>query len=228
MSGILIVEDETKLAAALAQGLRRDGFDVSVVHNGEAGLEKLRSEFFGLILLDLTLPGISGLDTLRRIRNQGLQTPVLILTAMSTVDDRVEGLNAGADDYLVKPFALRELMARVRALLRSSPEETRPFQVADLTIDRNARCVVRAGVPIDVTAREYQVVEYLLAHQGAVVTRELLARDIWKVPARCTTVDNVVDAHIARIRKKLDGPFQTKLLHTIRGLGFTLRAQEVA
>jgi DNA-binding response OmpR family regulator len=227
MSKILVVEDETKLAAAIAEGLEGHGYQATVAHSGEVGLKHLHSAAFDVIVLDLMLPGRSGLETLREVRRTGLRTSVLILTAKSTVDDRVRGLDAGADDYLVKPFAFAEFVARVRALQRRvKPEVASVLQIADLKMETAAHRVTRAGDAIDLTLREFEVLEYLLLNRGTVVSRELLGRDVWKSPMRYTTLDNVIDVHIARIRKKVDDPYDVKLLHTVRGVGFVLRSEE--
>jgi|SRR5947209_9780788 len=229
MSRILVVEDETKLAAAIAEGLEGNGYHATVAHSGETGLKHLESSGFDVIVLDLMLPGCSGLETLREARKSGIRTPVLILTAKSTVDDRVRGLDAGADDYLVKPFAFAELVARVRALQRRvNPEVASVIEIADLKMELAAHRVTRAGEPIELTAREFEVLEYLLLNRGTVVSRELLTRDVWKTTMRYSTLDNVIDVHIARIRRKIDDGFETKLLHTVRGVGFVLRSNEEA
>jgi DNA-binding response OmpR family regulator len=170
------------------------------------------------------LPGRSGFEILTQIRRNGSQIAVLLLTARDSIEDRVNGLDAGADDYLVKPFAFPELLARCRALLRrGGPERPPVLSVGDLVLDVASRTVSRRGAPIDLTAREYELLEYLVRSQGAVVSREMLARDVWKETGRATPIDNVIDVHIARLRRKLDDPFERKLLHTVRGVGFILR-----
>jgi two-component system copper resistance phosphate regulon response regulator CusR len=173
------------------------------------------------------LPGRSGLEILRQARQNDIRVPVLLLTARDTVDDRVQGLDTGADDYLIKPFAFPELLARIRALLRrgAPPERPPKLSVGNLVLDAPGRSVSRAGSAIDLTAREYELLEYLLRNQGAVVSREMLARDVWKETARATPIDNVIDVHIARLRRKIDDGFDRKLLHTVRGVGFTLREE---
>ncbi|PYM69462.1 MAG: DNA-binding response regulator, partial [Candidatus Rokuibacteriota bacterium] len=156
----------------------------------------------------------------------GLQTPVLILTAKDTIDDRVHGLDSGVDDYLVKPFAFPELLARIRALLRRGrPDQILKLQQDDLAMDLVTRKVVRAGQPLELTVKEFELLEYLLRHVGHVVSREMLASDVWRVSARATPLDNVIDVTVARLRRKIDDPFQTKLLHTVRGVGFVLRSE---
>lgn len=226
---ILVVEDEQKLAAALREGLEADGYTVRVAHTGEEGFYLVQAQSFDIVLLDVMLPGHDGFEILATLRRRGVHTPVLLLTARDTVEDRVRGLDTGADDYLVKPFAFPELLARVRALLRRGKPDTRQrLTVGDLEMDVGRRSVVRGGQTVDLTAREFDLLEYLLANQGRVVSREMLARDIWKETARQTPLDNVIDAQIVRLRRKIDGQAERKLLHTVRGVGFVLRQEEDA
>jgi DNA-binding response OmpR family regulator len=221
---VLVVEDEKKVARALREGLEAEHYDVRVASTGEEGFFLANHETFDLVLLDLMLPRRDGLEILTTLRKRGLQTPVLILTAKDTVDDRVQGLDSGADDYLVKPFAVPELLARVRALLRRGrPDQVLRLQQDDLTMDLVTRQVVRAGQTLELTVKEFEMLEYLLRHAGRVVSREMLARDVWHVTARATPLDNVIDVTVARLRRKMDDPFPAKLLHTIRGVGFVLR-----
>jgi two-component system, OmpR family, copper resistance phosphate regulon response regulator CusR len=221
---ILVVEDEPKLASALKEGLEDERYDVSVAKSGEEGFYLLHSERFDLLMLDVMLPGRSGFEVLAQLRKNGVAIPVLLLTARDSVEDRVHGLDAGADDYLVKPFAFPELLARVRALLRrGGPEKPGRMTLGDLSLDAAARSVSRAGTPVELTAREYDLLEYLFRNQGSVVSREMLARDVWKETARATPIDNVIDVHVARLRRKIDDGFDQKLLHTVRGVGFILR-----
>jgi DNA-binding response OmpR family regulator len=223
---VLIVEDEKKVAKALREGLEAEHYDVRVASTGEEGFFLANHESFDLVLLDLMLPRRDGLEVLETLRKRGLQTPVLILTARDTVDDRVQGLDRGADDYLVKPFAFSELLARIRALLRRGrSDQVLKLQERDLTMDLVTRKVARAGQPIDLTVKEFEILEYLLRHRGSVVSREMLGRDVWRVTARATPLDNVIDVTIARLRRKIDDPFATTLLHTVRGVGFVLRSE---
>lgn len=221
---ILIIEDEQKLATALREGLQAEKYAVSLAHTGEEGFYQLHAEPFDLLILDIMLPGRSGLEVLKTLRADGIQIPVLILTAKDTTEDRVCGLDAGADDYLVKPFAVAELLARVRALLRRGvPEKIARLQAGDLEMDLILHQATRSGQMLNLTVREFEVLEYLLRHQGTVVSREMIGRDVWKETARFTPLDNVIDVHMARLRRKVDFDFEKKLIHTIRGVGFILR-----
>ncbi len=227
MMRILIIEDERKLADAIAAGLRGNGYEVTLAHTGEAGLKILYDNPVDLILLDVMLPRVGGLEVLREIRRNGFKLPVLILTSKGSVDERVRGLDSGADDYLVKPFAFPELLARLRALhRRANPASPSVLQLADLTMDTRGHTAVRGNTAIELTGREFELLEYLLVNRGTVVSREMVARDVWKTTVRYTSLDNVIDVHIARIRRKLDDSFPIKLLHTVRGVGFVLRANE--
>jgi two-component system copper resistance phosphate regulon response regulator CusR len=220
---ILVVEDEGKVARALKEGLEAEGYEVVLSKTGEEGFFRANAEIFDLVILDLMLPGLSGLEVLTTLRKRGLQTPVLILTARDMIDDRVCGLDRGADDYLVKPFAFPELLARIRALLRRGRmDQVLKLQHDDLEIDLVTRRVTRATQLLDLTGKEFEILDYLLRHQGRVVSREMLARDVWQATARATPLDNVIDVTIARLRRKVDDPFEKKLIHTVRGVGFVL------
>ncbi len=218
---VLIVEDDRKVAGALKAGLADEGFETAVACTGEEGYYLATTEPFEAILLDLMLPGRSGLEVLSSLRKRGLTVPVLVLTARDAIEDRVSGLDTGADDYLVKPFAFAELLARLRALLRRGrPEGALLLRLAELELDPVERTVSRAGRPIELTAREFELLRYLVRHQGQIVSRDMLARDVWKEPSRGTPLDNVIDVHIARLRRKIDQGATRKLIHTVRGVGF--------
>jgi DNA-binding response OmpR family regulator len=224
---ILVVEDEIKLARALKEGLESDRYEVNVVHTGEEGFYAVHEQTFDLVILDVMLPGRDGLEILSTLRRQGNTTPVLLLTAKDAIDDRVHGLDVGADDYLVKPFAFPELLARIRALLRRGKADIpEKLKLLDLEVNSAERSVLRGGKTLDLTPREFDLLEYLLRHQGRVVSREMLARDIWKEPDRFTPLDNVIDVHVARLRRKVDDQFEKKLVHTVRGVGFVLREDD--
>jgi DNA-binding response OmpR family regulator len=220
---ILVVEDERKVARALQSGLEAEGYEVALAETGEEGFFLANAQAFDLVVLDVMLPGRNGLEILATMRKRGVQSPVLILTAKDAIEDRIVGLDAGADDYLVKPFAFAELLARIRALLRRGRlDQVLKLKLADLELDVALRRVTRGGQALHVTLREFEILEYLLRNQGNIVSREMLARDVWKESGRVTSLDNVVEVHIGRLRKKLDDPFATKLLHTVRGLGYVL------
>jgi two-component system copper resistance phosphate regulon response regulator CusR len=221
---ILVVEDERKMAKALQEGLEADHYSVRVAHTGEEGFYLIQTYPFDLLILDVMLPGHDGFEILKTIRKHGIKTPVLLVTSRDAIEDRVRGLDTGADDYLVKPFAFPELLARARALLRrGEPVASQRFKLADLEMDVAQRSVIRGRYRIELTVREFDVLEYLFTNNGRVVSREMLARDIWKETVRQTPIDNVIDAQIVRLRRKLDGQFERKLLHTVRGVGFVLR-----
>jgi two-component system, OmpR family, copper resistance phosphate regulon response regulator CusR len=225
---LLVVEDEPKVARALQEGLQAEGYAVRVARTGEEGFFLASSSPFDLILLDRMLPGRDGLEILGTLRRNGVLTPVLVLTARDAVEDRVAGLDSGADDYLVKPFAFPELLARVRALVRRGRgDQLLRLVIADLVIDVPSRTVVRGGQTVELTKREYELLEYLVRHKGALVSREMLARDVWHETERCTPLDNVIDVHIARLRKRIDQENVARLIHTVRGVGFIVREGEV-
>jgi len=225
---VLVVEDESKLAGALQEGLETEGYDVVVEHSGEGAYFRVNTDNFDLLLLDIGLPGRSGLEILRALRARGVDTRVLMLTARDTLDDRVAGLDSGADDYLVKPFAFAELLARVRALQRRGRGgEVLRYQVTDLELDLPSRTVKRHGVPIDLTTREFELLAYLMRFARQVVSRDTLAREVWLERVPTTTMNNVIDVHVARLRKKIDVGHDVRLIHTVRGRGFTLRETDV-
>ena len=223
---LIIIEDDEKTSGALQSGLGQEGFSATTARTGEDGFFLLNTESFDLLALDWMLPGRNGLEILKAIRARGARTPVLLLTARDAVDDRVQGLESGADDYLVKPFAFAELVARIRTLLRrAAPAEPLKKSCGDLIVDLEARRAARAGKPVELTPREFDLLAYLLRQPGQVVTREMLARDVWNETNRVTPLDNVIDVHVAHLRKKLDDGHAGKLLHTVRGVGFVLREE---
>jgi DNA-binding response OmpR family regulator len=223
-SKVLIIEDDRKMSDALVSGIRSAGYEVLAASSAEEGFFMVHSGQPDLLLLDLTLPHRNGLDVLRQIRKEGLDLRVLILTSHNTVDDRVEGLRSGADDYLGKPFSFPELLARMDALLRRFlPPSPTAFIVGDLSINPKLRTVCRAGVALDLTPREFDLLLYLAENRGRTVSREMLAKDVWREVSRFTPIDNVIDVQVARLRRKIDDPFAIKLLQTVRGMGFSLR-----
>lgn len=221
---ILVVEDEHKLAKALQEGLEADEHQVNLAHTGEEGFFLMETERLDLVILDVTLPGRSGLEILAAVRQRGVKTPVLLLTARDSVHDRVLGLDTGADDYLVKPFAFPELLARIRALSRrGAPTVGSRLRIADLEMDVVGRLATRGGQSLDLTPREFDLLEYLVRNQGHVVSREMITRDVWREAGRHTPLDNVIDVHVARLRGKVDERFDHKLVQTVRGVGFIVR-----
>lgn len=220
---ILVVEDEHKIADALRRGLEAEGYNVTTAPSGEDGYFCITTGEYDLMLLDIMLPGRDGIEILKTLRSKGITTPILLLTGRDTVEDRVLGLDSGADDYLVKPFAFPELLARIRLLLRRGNQEAQHvFALADLELNLITHRATRAGQTLELTAKEFELLEYLLQHQGQVVSREMLAHDVWLIRERSTPLDNVIDVTIARLRRKVDGAFETKLIRTVRGIGFCL------
>jgi two-component system copper resistance phosphate regulon response regulator CusR len=219
----LIVEDEPKTRAAVAEALRLERWTTAEAGKGREMIALLERQAFDLVILDWKLPDRDGIELLQHVRARGAQTPVLMLTARNGIDDRVIGLESGADDYLVKPFAMAELVARCRALLRRPTLQSGEFlRCGDLHLDTRARVARRAGEDILLTPREVDVLEYLLRYQGQVVTREMLERDVWKQTHRFTSLDNVIDVQMMRLRRKIDGEGAPKLIHTLRGVGYRL------
>lgn len=223
---ILIVEDETKTGNYLKQGLSEAGFVVDLVRDGIDGLHWAKSEDYDLIVLDVMLPGMDGWKVLQGIRQSGKDTPVLFLTARDEVKDRVKGLELGADDYLVKPFAFAELLARVRTLLRRGAKATEPdaLRVADLELDLMRRRVTRAGKRIDLTAKEFGLLELLLRRRGEVLPRSLIASQVWDM--NFDSDSNVIEVAVRRLRAKIDDEFEPKLIRTVRGMGYVLDVPE--
>jgi DNA-binding response OmpR family regulator len=221
MSRLLVVEDERKLRGSLVSSLGAEGYDVAAAATGEEGLHLALAEPFDCVVLDRMLPGLGGLEVLAELRRAGKTLPVLILTARDAVEDRVEGLDAGADDYLVKPFALAELLARLRVLLRRERAERETvLRADDLELDLLERRVTRGGAEVALTQREFELLAYLLRHRNAVVTRDMLGRDVWKEPEH--TLTNVIDVFVNQLRRKLERAGQRSLIHTVRGLGYRL------
>jgi len=221
---ILVIEDDTEAAAYMAKGLREAGHVVDLAATGTDGLFLATSERWDAMIVDRMLPGLDGLAIIQAIRASGNTTPVLVLSALGKVDDRVKGLKAGGDDYLVKPYAFAELLARIEALSRrvsAAQPETR-LKVEDLEMDLLARCVTRGGQPIELQPREFRLLEYLMRHAGQVVTRTMLLENVWEYHFDPQT--NLIDVHISRLRQKVDKDFDLPLIHTVRGAGYTLRA----
>ena len=221
---LLVVEDELKVAEALRQGLEGEGYDVVVETTGEAAFFRLTANRFDLILLDLGLPGRDGIEILSTMRRRGIQTPVVVVTARDTLESRVVGLDAGADDYIVKPFAFAELLARIRAVARRGRRaEDQRLTVGTLVIDCASRRVTRAGTVVELTAKEFDLLLHLTRYACQVVSRDTLARELWRETPRTTVLDNVIDVHVSRLRRKIDADQPVRLIHTVRGVGFVLR-----
>lgn len=217
---ILVVEDDKKVANFILNGLKEEFYAVDVAYDGDEGL-RLATEFpYDLVILDLMLPKVSGQEILKSLRSRKPNLPVLVLTAKSSIEDRVAGLDLGADDYLVKPFAFAELSARIRVLLRRGVRETSRLSIADLTLDTATRTVKRAGTPIDVSAKEFSMLEFLLRHARRPVTRTMLIEHVWDI--HFDTGSNIVDVHINHLRNKIDRGFSVPLIHTVRGVGYML------
>ena len=220
---LLLIEDDAEGAKFLAKGLRESGYVVDIASDGREGLFRATEGLYDLIIADRQLPHFDGLSIVAMLRKNGKHTPVLILSALGSVDDRIEGLRAGGDDYLTKPFAFGELLARIEALLRrgNQPEVTTRIRIADLELDLLGRKVTRAGNPIDVTSKEFQLLEFLARRAGQLVTRTMLLEAVWDLHFDPQT--NVIDVHISRLRAAIDRGFERPLLHTVRGAGYVLR-----
>jgi DNA-binding response OmpR family regulator len=222
---ILLVEDEAKVARFIKEGLTAEGYDVQIAADGKVGEKKALSGGFDLILLDVLLPKKNGFEVLRTIRNQSIRTPVLMLTARSTTEDIVQGLDHGADDYLTKPFAFNELLARIRSILRRQRNSHTTFRIADLQLDTLTRKATRSGTTIELTAREYALLEYLMRNQNRLITRQQLAKEIWGFNFDPGT--NIIDVYINHLRKKIDQAYEKKLLHTERGKGYYISEKDL-
>jgi heavy metal response regulator len=223
---ILLVEDERRISAYVKRGLEEEGYAVDAVYTGQEALDWAESATYDLIILDILLPELDGLSACRELRRRGDRTPVLMLTARDTVDDRVAGLDAGADDYLVKPFAIKELLARLRALTRRSTDQPKSpiLQVADLSLDTRSRQVRRGGKRIELAAKEYAVLECLMREPGRVLTRTMIAEHVWNYDT--FNQSNVVDVYVRNLRRKIDDPFDKKLIRTLRGAGYSISDDE--
>ena len=219
---LLVVEDEAKLARFIQQGLQEEGYAVDVADTGELGLALALDRIHDVIILDIHLPQMDGLHVLQKLRQARVTTPVLLLTVRATIEDKVLGLDAGADDYLTKPFAFQELVARVRALLRRRTDVASPvLQIADLRLDPARRVVTRGGETIMLTPREFALLDYFMRHPGRVLTRMMIAEHVWDYSFHHTT--NVIDVYVQYLRKKIDAGRESKLLHTVRGVGYILK-----
>ena len=221
MFRLLVVEDERKMLRSLERGLRAEGYDVTTAATGEDGHRLATEQCFDCVVLDRMLPGRDGLEVLADLRRAGNRTPVLVLTARDAVEDRVAGLDGGADDYLVKPFAFAELLARLRVLLRRERAAETVLRAGDLEVDLVRRRVTRGGAEVSLTQREFELLEYLLRHKNATVTRDMLGRDVWREPGHALT--NVIDVFVTLLRRKVERPGRPPLIHTVRGLGYSLR-----
>ena len=221
---VLVVEDEVKMARAIRRGMEQEGYAVDTALDGDEGLHLVTENDYDAIVLDVMLPGIDGLEVCRRLRERGRWAPVLMLTARDTVPDRIEGLDAGADDYLVKPFAFGELLARLRALIRRGAVE-RPavLQVGDLALDPAGHSVTRAGRQVELSAREFALLEFLMRHPGEVVSRTAILEHVWDY--NYDGFSNVVDVYVGYLRRKLEQPFGRTLIRTVRGVGYALETQ---
>lgn len=218
---ILVVEDNHRLSNSLKLNLAHEGYSVDTAYDGQEGQDLAELTPYDLIILDILLPVKDGLKVCRDLRLRRLQTPILLLTARDSVDDRVQGLDCGADDYLVKPFAMRELLARLRALLRRrQPSQVGRLEMGTLVVDPVTHSVERAGQPIELTPKEFALLEYLLYHPNQVVTRDMIEQHIWNYDFECES--NVIDVYVRRLRRKIDDPFEVKLLTTVRGVGYRL------
>jgi DNA-binding response OmpR family regulator len=217
---ILIVEDEKKVASFIKKGLQQEGYAADTVHDGADAVHNAALFDYDLVILDLMLPTKPGLEVMREIRAKKPKLPVLVLTAKGAVNDKVAGLDAGADDYLIKPFAFAELSARIRALLRRGTQENPALRLADLEMDTASRQVRRAGQPIDLKLKEYALLEFLLRNVHRPVTRTMIVEHVWDI--HFDSVSNVVDVHINSLRNKIDRGFQRPLIHTVRGVGYML------
>ncbi|NNM53511.1 MAG: response regulator transcription factor [Spirochaetales bacterium] len=221
---ILVVEDEAKIANFIQKGLREEGYTVEVASDGEQGLRRVLAEPFDLMVLDLTLPEMDGLEVCRTVRDKGLLLPVVMLTARDGVEDKVRGLDIGADDYVTKPFEFEEFLARVRSHLRKSRQSSQTvLHIADLVLDTRSRRVERGGRLIELSLKEMSLLQFLMEHQGEVLSRLEISERVWDIHFDTTT--NVIDVHINRLRKKVDYGYTPQLIHTVRGAGYMLKEE---
>ena len=225
---VLVVEDEERIARFLKKGLEEESYAVDVVGDGPAALDWVAGVSYDLILLDVMLPGLNGFEVCRLLRNRGVTSPILMLTARDEVDDRVAGLDAGADDYLPKPFAFKELLARIRALVRRSTNSidapVTVLKLADLELDTITHQAKRGSREIELTAKEYALLEYFMRHPNWLITREMAESHIWSYDFQASS--NVIDVYVRRLRKKIDDPFEVKLIETVRGSGYRMRVPD--
>jgi len=223
---ILVVEDEHKIASYIKRGLEEENYAVDLVYNGRDAMDWSEATSYDFIVLDILLPGMDGISVCRGLRKQGFQTPILMLTARDSIDDRVAGLDAGADDYLIKPFSMKELLARLRALRRRSTDvlKSSVLQVADLTLDLRSHRVQRGQKTVELTAKEYAVLECLMREKECVLSRTVIAEHIWNYDT--FNQSNVIDVYIRNLRRKIDDPYEKKLIHTIRGAGYSISAND--
>ena len=220
---VLVIEDEVKLARLIGKALEKERYAVDVVHDGEEGLAMARTEPYDALVVDRMLPGMSGTEIIATLRRENITTPALLLTALGTTKDKTYGLDIGADDYLVKPFALEELLARIRALLRRPPTVAQSIlKIGDLELDTHAKSISRQGKLIELTAKEYALLEYLMRHPGQTITKETLIAHVWDFDA--DILPNNVEAHIKQLRRKIDKPFGSSLIQTVRGFGYRMGA----
>ncbi len=221
---ILVVEDEKKLAGFIKKGLEEEGYALDVAHDGREGLIMAQEGVYDLVILDINLPQMDGLSVLKELRRQKGKTPVLLLTVRATIEDKVLGLDTGADDYLTKPFAFQELLARIRALLRRPAAAAAPLlRVADLTLDPARRVVIRGTEKIDLSTKEFALLDYFMRNPGRVLTRTMIAEHVWDYDF--DPMSNIIDVYVTYLRKKIDSGREPKLLHTVRGVGYVLQGE---
>ena len=220
---LLVIEDERKIARVISESLKREKYAVDISNDGEEGFNLADSQPYDLLIVDRMLPGMEGVEIVKKLRKNGKSMPILFLTALGTTEDKAFGLDAGADDYLAKPFAIDELLARVRALLRRPPiQQPDVLKIADLTIDKQQQTVMRAGKTIDLTSKEYALLEYLMQHPNQILSKETLIDHVWDFDA--DILPNNVEAYIKNLRQKIDKPFKKQLIKTVRGFGYRIEA----